>query len=79
MRRVVPRGEIENRIIDAASIYAGAEAYFEYARRGETDLPVALTWDSIAMALSNMGFWKNEHPALHERLRQREMLSAEPF
>jgi hypothetical protein len=77
--RIVVLTEIENRIIDAASIYAGAASIFDYARRRSQDLPTTMTWDSVARALRNMRFWDEEHPQLYEALAQREAMSLGPF
>jgi hypothetical protein len=77
--RVVVRTEIEARIIDAASIYAGATAVFDYARRRESQLPPRLSWDAVGGALRNMRLWDDEHPRLWEILARRERLSAGPF
>lgn len=76
---IVLRTEIENRIIDAASIYAGAACIFDYARRRSEDLPTTVTWDSVARALRNMRFWDEEHPQLYAKLAQRERISSGPF
>jgi hypothetical protein len=77
--RIVVRTEIEARIVDAASIYAGAAAGFEYARRRQGELPLTLSWEAVGAALRNMQFWDDEHPRLHEMLIRREGLSAGPF
>jgi hypothetical protein len=77
--RMVLRTGIMARIIDAASIYAGAAAVFEYARRQREQLPRILTWDAVTHALRNMHFFDDEYPGLHEMLARREALSAGPF
>ncbi|QWG11034.1 hypothetical protein KMZ29_14730 [Bradyrhizobium sediminis] len=77
--RLVLRNELEGRIIDSASIYAGASIYYNYARRRETDLPILLTWDKVRDALRNMRFWAEEHPRLYEMIERREKVSSGPF
>jgi hypothetical protein len=77
--RMVLRTGIMARIIDAASIYAGAAAVFEYARRQREQLPHTLTWDAVTRALRNMHFFDDEYPGLHEMLALREAQSAGPF
>jgi hypothetical protein len=44
---IVRQEEIEGRIVNAASIYAGAAAVFDYARRRADDLPRDITWDAV--------------------------------
>jgi hypothetical protein len=77
--RVVVRAELEARIIDAASIYAGAAAVYDYARRRQTQLPPTLSWDMVGASLKNMSFWDDEYPRLAEILKSREETSAGPF
>jgi len=76
---IMVRTEIESRIIDAASIYAGAAAAFDYARRRQALLPRSLSWDAVRAALRNMRFWDEEHPRLYEALARRMTLSDGPF
>lgn len=76
---LVLKTELEGRIIDSASIYAGASVYFNYARRRETDLPIGLTWDNVRDALRNMRFWPEQHPRLYEIIDRREKVSDGPF
>jgi hypothetical protein len=54
---VIPRTSIEARIIDAASIYAGAGAIYRYARQQDEQLPRSLSWDAVRNALGNMQIW----------------------
>lgn len=77
-RRVV-RSELEERIIEAASIYAGAASAFEYARRREAMLPTTISWDDVKRALRNMGFFEDEFPRLHEALDRHRRISTGPF
>jgi hypothetical protein len=76
---VVVRTEIEGRIIDAASIYAGASAVFDYARRRQSQLPRTLSWDAVRRALRNMRFWDGDHPRLYAILEKREIKTVGPF
>jgi hypothetical protein len=76
---LVLRIEIENRIIDAASIYAGAAAAYDYARRRQALLPNAVSWGAVRAALRNMRFWDEEYPRLYEALARRAALSEGPF
>jgi hypothetical protein len=77
--RIVPQAELEARIIDAASIYAGAASAFEYARRQRTELPHAVSWDNVKAALRNMNFWDEQYSRLHEILDRSRAESAGPF
>ncbi len=77
--RVILKIEIENYIIDAASIYAGAASAFDYARRRQPHLPTTLPWDSVRGALRNMRFWDEHFTALYEALDRLEMTSSGPF
>jgi len=77
--RIVVRTELEGLIIDAASIYAGAAAVFEYARRRQAQIPRTISWDRVEAALRNMQMWDDQHPRLHEALARRARLSAGPF
>jgi hypothetical protein len=76
---IVVRTEIEGRIIDAASVYAGAGSFFDYARRRSQKVPSVLTWDVVTRALRNMRLWDEEHPRLYEIISRREAISAGPF
>jgi hypothetical protein len=76
---VVGRADLEARIIDAASIYAGAAAAFEYARRRKDKLPTVLSWDAVGGGMRNMQFWDDQHPRLYEILTRREGQSRGPF
>jgi hypothetical protein len=56
--------ELDARIIDAASIFAGAAAVYDYARRRQDRLPHTVLWEAVGHALTNMRFWEDEHPRL---------------
>jgi hypothetical protein len=76
---IVVRANIEASVIDAASIYAGAGAVFDYARRRQETLPAILTWDNVENALGNLRVFADEYPRLYELLNRRRSLSAGPF
>lgn len=76
---MVVRTEIDGRIIDAATIYAGAAAAFDYACRRRAQLPHTLSWDAVRGALKNMRFWDEDHPRLYAILEQCEAISTGPF
>jgi hypothetical protein len=76
---LVNRMELEERIIDAASIGAGADAVYEYARRQMEQLPITISWDAVRSALRNMRFWDEEYPWLGAVLTRRENASTGPF
>ncbi len=78
-RHVIMRTEIEGRIIDAATIYAGAAAFFEYARRRAAAPPVVVTWDDVTRALRNMRFWDAEHPRVYQIVTDRAARTTGPF
>jgi hypothetical protein len=77
--KVVVRADLEGRIIDAASIYAGAASIYEYARGLQPAMPATLTWDNVGAALRNMGFWPDENPRLDAIVTDRETRSSGPF
>jgi hypothetical protein len=77
--RIVLQTEIDGNIVDAASIYAGAAAVYEYARRQRSQIPPTLSWDAVRSALRNMRLWEDEFPRLWDALKRREGLSAGPF
>jgi hypothetical protein len=76
---VVTRTEIRNRMVDAASIYAGASSFFNYARRRDSNFPVTVSWDEVSAALRQMRHWPDENPELHEVIGRRETSSSGPF
>jgi len=76
---VVVRAGIEGRIIDAATIYAGAASAFDYARRRRADLPATLLWDAVLGALRNMRIWDHEYPRLYQIIEGRQSNSSGPF
>jgi hypothetical protein len=78
-RRVILPTEIEARLIDAASIYAGAAVVFDYARRLQEQMPSHVSWDSVRSALRNMQFWDDQYPNLYAILEEREKHTAGPF
>lgn len=67
-RGVIQRHSIEGYIIDAASIYAGAAAAYDYARQETEKLPSDITWDSVRSALRNMYRWKGDIPGIYEKI-----------
>jgi hypothetical protein len=77
--QIVSRAEIEARIIDAASIYGGAAAIYDYARGRATELPRNLLWEAVTRALRNMRFWDDEYPRLHVIVAGRANHSTGPF
>jgi hypothetical protein len=77
--RVIVRTEIEGRIIDAVTIYAGAASAFDYARRRQAHLPTTLLWDAVFGALRNMRFWDHEYPRLYQIIERHQSISPGPF
>ena len=77
--RLVLRTHIEGRMIDAASIYAGVAAVYDYARRRRGQLPNSISWEEVRKALNNMRFFDDEYPSLHAIITSRESNSAGPF
>jgi len=77
--RLVLPTVIEERIIDAASIYAGAAALFEYARRQQDHMPQTVSWDEVTTALSLMHFWDHEYPNLYAILAARKNHTSGPL
>ncbi len=75
------RINIENYVIDAAAVYAAAEALFNYGRRRETQPPTStsIDWESVRGALKNMRLWDHNHPRLYQILDRRERVTNGPF
>lgn len=44
---IVRQEEIEARVVNAASIYAGAACVFDYARRRQDRVPLDVSWDDV--------------------------------
>lgn len=76
---MILRSNIENSIIDAATISAGAASAFAYARRRQNEMPPELLWDDVIRALRTIGFWEDEHPRLHDAITRRSASSRGPF
>jgi hypothetical protein len=76
---VVVRTEIENLIIDAATVYAGVASGFDYARRRRAQMPTELLWDAVIGALRNMRFWDDQHPRVYQIVERRRSRSVGPF
>ncbi len=76
---VVVRTEIENLIVDAATIYAGVASAFDYARRRQAQMPTELLWDAVIGALRNMRLWDDEHPRVYQIVEGRRTRSTGPF
>ena len=70
---------IRSSIIDAASIAAGASAYFDYARRRASFLPGPVKWASVVAALHEMKFWETDAPEIFEIIQRREKIWPGPF
>jgi len=69
---IVTKTDIWNQMVDAASIYAGASSFFNYARRRDSNFPVTVSWDQVSAALRNMRLWPDENPELHAVIDRRE-------
>jgi hypothetical protein len=70
---------IRSHIIDAASIAAGASAYFLYARRRSTALPSVTTWESVTDALKGMQMYGHANRELYQSIGRRMEISSGPF
>jgi len=77
--RSVLRITLEGLIIDAAAIYAGAAAGFDYARRRGSQLPSEVSWEEVRSALRNMRFWEERNPQLYVHIERFEKSSSGPF
>jgi hypothetical protein len=71
--------DIQNLIVDAASIYAAASALYDYARRRTHSLESTISWENVRNALGYMRFWPEENVELFEGLERRERVSTSPF
>ena len=77
--RLILKTEIQGNIIDAASIYAGTAAVYDFARRLQDQLPPTISWEAVRGALRNMRFYDDEYPELHALLNEREKHTKGPF
>jgi hypothetical protein len=76
---IIRQEEIEARIVNAASIYAGAASVFDYARQRQGHLTPDISWDAVRRALRNMQFWEDEYPRLEALIARRERTYVGPF
>jgi hypothetical protein len=76
---IIIQTQIESYIIDAAAVFAGASANYDYARRRQSQLPGQLSWDRVINALTNMRYWDEEHPRLYKIIEQRRKFTEGPF
>jgi hypothetical protein len=51
-------------VIDAAAIFAGASAVFDYARRLQDQLPPIVSWQAVRNALNVIQIWNNQYETL---------------
>lgn len=61
---------LQDHILDAAEIYARAEAFFGYARRETDVLPQTVTWGRVTAALFFMDILTGVIPELDERIER---------
>jgi hypothetical protein len=59
---------LEERILDAAEIYARAEAFFEFARRETDTVPQVVRWGRVTAALFFMDILTGVLPNLDQRI-----------
>jgi hypothetical protein len=62
---------VEENIIDAAQIYAGAVQIFSYARRQQEMFPCTLSWNDVLNALELMNFSEIDYPEIHQIVKHR--------
>ena len=67
---------LESMVIDCAVLYARAAAAFEFSRGEKRDLPAAIDWGNVRLALKNMGQWDDEIPAVYKTIDQYEASGA---
>jgi hypothetical protein len=77
-RHTVLSLNIEQYLIDAASIHAQASALFSYARREVDGAPDAITWNAVRSSLRQMGIWEEDYDSLFELISSREARDAKP-
>jgi hypothetical protein len=61
---VVPRYNLMGGMIDAAAIFAGASAVFDYARRQQEQLPPIVSWQAVRNALHVIQIWNDQYETL---------------
>jgi hypothetical protein len=65
-------------IIDAATIYAGSAAVFDYARQQTDILPLTVSWDDVRTSLRNARVWENDAPQVYATIDRLAQLSDGP-
>lgn len=76
----VMRTQLENLIVDAAIIYAGASSFFNYARRYSENAPQKLSWGQVESALIGLDVWSSEsYPRVSDALERRRKDSSNPL
>jgi hypothetical protein len=74
--RIVTRFEIKSAVIDAAAVYAGVSAIYQYARQQDSKLPSAVGWDAVSNALWVFTLMDDEFQNL---IAQRAKMMPGPF
>jgi hypothetical protein len=63
--------DIEQRMLDAAEIFARAAALFDYARRRSEIVPTGFGAAQMQRALNNLGFYSDDFRGLHNAASER--------
>jgi hypothetical protein len=75
----VLQNDIEGRIIDCASIHAGASVVFDYARKRSNKLPLAVRWDEVELSLQTMGFLPDYNERIFDVLQRKRGIWSGPL
>lgn len=78
-RQTIHHASLHARMLDTAAMYAGAEAFFEYARRRTNTIPTELNWDQVSNALGALNITSWNHPELWTMLDTRKRSTTGPF
>lgn len=78
-KRLTLKINVEEYILDAATIYAGAVAVYNYSRRRQDGIPSTIGWGDVRRALANMRFGELDFPQIEKLLAGREKHSSGPF
>ncbi|MBU6443043.1 MAG: hypothetical protein KGR48_03960 [Alphaproteobacteria bacterium] len=69
---------IEEYILDAATVIAYGVAFFDYARESSDAAPKLIGWAEVRSALNGLGFLSTEYPHLHRMIDIRASQSFPP-
>lgn len=75
---VILEANIEDYIIDWATIYAEVALVYDYARRKTELIPSDVSWANVRSALRNLRIWDHDIEAIHATVDRREAAGVTP-